>query len=93
MTEINKTTSTLPSQRSALQQTSWEEITSPGAYVDIGSGDLFRVPQEALMGGASPLIRKQSLGASRLVKVSDDPYVKTMEARMLCAEHNVSVNF
>jgi hypothetical protein len=42
----------------------------PGADVEIGTGDLYRVPKEALIPGASPIIKKQSTGASRLVQVA-----------------------
>lgn len=57
-----------------------------------GTGDLYRIPMEALV-PASPLIRKQSSGASRFVQVSKDPFVTTLEARMVCAEHNIQANF
>lgn len=39
-------------------QTTWEELNQPGAYVEDGTDDLFRVPQEALVRGASPIITK-----------------------------------
>lgn len=90
---MEKTSSALPAQHSALTQVTWESITDPGAYVEIGTGDLYRIPKEALQSGASPVIRKQSLGASRLLKVSENPFITTMEARMLAAEHNAPVNF
>ena len=45
------------------------------------------------MQGGSPVIRKQSLGASRLVQLSKNPFITTMEARMLAAENNISPNF
>jgi hypothetical protein len=61
--------------------------------VERGTGDLYRIPMEALVPGASPLIRKQSSGASRFVQVSKDPFVTTLEARMVCAEHNIQANF
>jgi hypothetical protein len=35
----------------------------------------------------------QSAGASRLVRISKDPYITTLEARMICAEHNIKPNF
>lgn len=79
--------------RTFLSEVSWENITEPGAYVEVGTGDLYRIPKEALMPGASPVIRKQSAGASRLVQVSKDPFVTTLQARLLCAEHNVQANF
>lgn len=61
--------------------------------MEVGSEDLYRLPIESLMQGASPLVRKESAGASRLVKISDNPYVTNFEARMMCAEHNVAPNF
>jgi hypothetical protein len=82
-----------PTHRLSLQEMSWEDLNEAGAYVEKGSGDLYRVPQEALIKGGSPMIRKESAGASRLVKVSRNPFVTPLEARMLCAEHNVTPNF
>jgi len=49
---------------------SWENLSAPGAYVELGTGDLYRVPKEALIQGGSPVIRKESLGASRLAQLS-----------------------
>ncbi len=82
-----------PEQRRALSECSWDEVKEPGTYVEKGSGDLYRVPKEALIDGSSPLIRKESLGASKLVQISKSPYVTTFEARMVCAEHNIRPNF
>ncbi len=81
-----------PSQRLAFTEVTWDQVHEAGAYVERGSGDLYRVPQEAI-GPASPLIKKQSLGASRLVRISPNPFVTTLEARMLCAEANINPNF
>jgi hypothetical protein len=82
-----------PQHRASLPEMSWEDITEAGAYIERGSGDLYRVPREALIKGSSPIIRKESSGASRLVQVSKNPFITTLEARMLCAEHNVTPNF
>jgi hypothetical protein len=71
----------------------WKDIEEPGAYVEVGSGDLYRIPKEALLEGSSPLIRKESSGTSTFIQVSKNPYVTTFEARMVCAEHNVQPNF
>lgn len=71
----------------------WENITEPGAYVEVSSGDLYRIPQEGLLKGASPLIRKESSTASTFVQISKNPFVLALEARMLCAEHNIQPNF
>ncbi len=78
-----------PEQRSRLLQLSWNQLERPGAYVEVGSGDLYRIPKEALLKGGSPLIHKESSGTSTLVQISDNPYITTFQARMVCAEHNM----
>jgi hypothetical protein len=88
-----KTRSVEPQTRSTLPELSWEELNEAGAYVERGSGDLFRIPKEALIPGASPIIHKESLGASRLVQVSKNPFVTSLEARLRCAQHNIEPNF
>lgn len=88
-----KTKSVQPQQRFILPELAWEELNEPGAYVERGSGDLYRVPQEALIPGGSPIIHKESIGASRLVQVSRNPFVTTLEARLCCAQHNIEPNF
>ena len=92
-TEMAGTRSVEPQQRFALPEVSWDELNEPGAYVERGSGDLYRVPQEALIPGGSPIIHKESQGASRLVKVSPNPFVTTLQARLRCAQHNIEPNF
>ncbi|PYV24315.1 MAG: hypothetical protein DMG24_11890 [Acidobacteria bacterium] len=87
------TQSVQSSRRVVLLETSWEAINEPGAYVERGSGDLYRIPKEALITGASPAIVKESRGASILLKLSDDPFVTTFKARLMCAQHNIEANF
>lgn len=74
-------------------QTTFEELREPGAYLEEGSGDLFRLPQEALIAGASPIFGRMSNGASRLARVSDSPFVQLMKARMVAVDHNIEPNF
>ena len=80
-------------QHQSLQHLAWDDISEPGAYVEVATGDLFRIPQEGLLKGASPLIKKESAAASSFVQVSRNPYVLALEARMLCAGHNIQPNF
>lgn len=91
--ESRNIVSMAPQEKLTLPQMPWESVSEPGAYVELGSGDLYRFPQEALVPGASPIIKKQSTGASRLVQVSKNPFVTTLEARLICAEHNIKPNF
>ena len=58
-----------------------------------GSGDLYRIPKEALVPGSSPVIHKESRGASRFGQLSKNPYVTTLEARLRCAQYNIDPNF
>ena len=88
-----KTKSVEPQQRYALPEVSWDELNEAGAYVERGSGDLYRIPKEALIPGGSPIIHKESSGASRLVQVSRNPFVTTLAARLSCAQHNIEPNF
>src|SRR5438552_17166609 len=87
------TQSTQSARRVELTEVSWESVNQPGAYVEKGTGDLYRIPKEALIPGASPAIVKESRGASTLVKLSDDPFIVTFKARLLCAQHNIEANF
>ena len=45
--------------RKPLPETNWEDVQEPGAYVEEGSGDLYRIPKEALIDGGSPIIVKE----------------------------------
>jgi hypothetical protein len=91
--EETRMVSVEPEHRQGLAEFSWQDIDTPGAYVELGSGDLYRIPKEALIQGCSPLIRKESSGASRLVRVSRNPFVTTLQARLICCEHNITPNF
>lgn len=91
--ESTMTQSAHASHRNALMETSWESVNEPGAYIERGSGDLYRFPKESLIPGASPAIVKESRGASVLVKLSEDPFITTFKARLLAAQNNVEPNF
>ena len=80
-------------QRANLPEVNWTDVHEPGAYVELGTGDLYRIPKEALISGASPIVVKESRGSSRLAQVSPDPFVTTLEARLCCAQHNIEPNF
>ena len=91
--EQAKTQSVEPQSRFTLTEVTWDSVNEPGAYVERGSGDLYRIPKEALIPGCSPIIHKESVGPSRLVQISANPFVTTLEARLRCAQHNIEPNF
>jgi hypothetical protein len=80
-------------RRGALPELTWEQITEPGAYVEKGTGDLYRIPMEALPLSNTPMMRQEGAGAPRFVQLSKNPYITTLEARMLCAASNIQPNF
>jgi len=86
--KISRTAHQVRTSRSQL-----DELNEAGAYVERGSGELYRIPKEAIIPGGSPIIHKESAGPSRLVQVSKNPFVTTLEARLRCAQHNIDPNF
>jgi hypothetical protein len=88
-----KHASTEPERRGFLLELAWDDIEEAGAYVEMGSGDLYRIPKEALLPGMSPVIRKESSGSSRFVRLSKNPFITTLQARLIACEHNVEPNF
>lgn len=93
MAEQARQVSVEAEHRTFLPEFSWRDIEEPGAYVEMGTGDLYRIPKEALVPGSSPMIRKESSGASRLVRLSRNPFITTLEARLTACEHNIQPNF
>ena len=100
MNPVEKTASA--ARRPPPRQIAWREITEPGAYVELATGLLYRVPRESLVGGALPLVEQQGVeGArplrpgtspardARFVRVSGNPHIFSLGARMLCLEYDI----
>jgi len=49
--EARSESSIQPSHRGSLEEIGWSDLREPGCYVEVGSGNLFRFPQEALVRG------------------------------------------
>ncbi len=76
-----------------LQEMSWNEIDGPGCYLLIDAGDLFRIPQEALAAGHSPLISVTSVEETRVAKLTDNPADPISTLRTLAADNDYFVHF
>jgi hypothetical protein len=74
-------------------EVSWDDLEAPGFYVSRATGNGYRVPAEALIKGASPVIEQVSAQPSRLVKLSDNPFIPLIKARNLAANYNIEPNF
>src|SRR2546427_12898986 len=87
--EEGMTQSVQATRRHTLQETNWEAISEAGAYVERGSGDLYRFPKEELIAGAAPFIVKVYRGASVQVKGGENSLIADFQAWLLDATHNV----
>jgi hypothetical protein len=74
-------------------EVSWDDLETPGFYVSRVTGNGYRVPAEALIKGASPVIEQVSAQPTRLVKLSDNPFIPLIKARNLAANCNIEPNF
>jgi cation transport regulator ChaC len=76
-----------------LVECTWHDIEQPGAYVDLETGYLYRIPSAALQQRAALLIRRESTRVSRLIRVRKDPCVITQAARLICCQLNITAHF
>jgi hypothetical protein len=74
-------------------EVSWDDLEAPGFYVSRSTGNGYRVPWEALIKGASPVIEQVSKKPSRLVRLSENPFIPLIKARNLAANCNIEPNF
>jgi hypothetical protein len=77
----------------SLSEVSWGDLETPGFYVSRATGNGYRIPAEALIKGASPVIEQVSAQPSRLVKLSENPFIPLIKARNLAANYNIEPNF
>ena len=71
----------------------FEELQDSGAYVSNATGNLFRIPADALVGGRSPTIEIVCKQGTMMTKLSDDPWIPISKARQLAADSDLHVNF
>jgi hypothetical protein len=74
-------------------EVSWDDLDTPGFYVSRSTGNGYRVPVEALIKGGSPVIEQVSAKPSRLVRISNNPFIPLIKARHLAANCNIEPNF
>ncbi len=71
----------------------FSDVRTPGCYVARVSGDLFRVPEQALAEGNSPHMEIVSQPPKVVTKIADDPWVPINKARRLAADADLFVSF
>ncbi len=68
------------------------EVEKPGIYVT-QHGEMFRIPNEALAEGHSPLIHWETRDENLVTRVSEDPYAAISKCRQLATDCDLPVNF
>ncbi len=71
----------------------FERISQPGCFVFNRTGDLLRVPEEALLPGHSPTLGVVSKEPWLVTKIANDPYLPLGKARTIAADMDLYVNF
>ena len=71
----------------------FNEITEPGAYYCHNTGWLYRIPQDILALGHSPVMNVCSLDECFVTKISEDPWIPVNKAREVCCNWDFAVNF
>jgi hypothetical protein len=69
------------------------EISIPGCYVLNRTGDLLRIPDDALAPGRSPVLDIVSKNEWVVTRISDNPYLTLSKARSVAADMDLVVNF
>jgi hypothetical protein len=77
----------------SLHTCNFDQIETPGTYVECRTGTLLRVPDDALAPGRSPRIEIVAHEPWMVTRLSDDPYVPLTKARMIAADLDLPVNF
>ncbi len=84
---------TVPEGRRTVKFLSFNEINEPGCYVMLSTGDLVRVPPEAIAQGHSPLITIHSRGITRVAQLSEDDAEPITTLRHIAADNDIHPNF
>jgi hypothetical protein len=72
---------------------SFNQIEDPGVYYNHTTGWLYRIPDEGLNPGHSPLMNVLSNEENLLTKISSDPWMPINKAREICSNMDFFINF
>ncbi len=71
----------------------WNEITRPGCYLMVGSGQLVRVRSGVVGSGHPPLVSITTRGDTRVARLSDDAAAPISSLRTMAADNDYLVAF
>ena len=81
------------SANNGVESLEFSQIERPGAYVLVQSGQLMRVPPDALAHGRSPMISICGEKPLLVCPVSSDPWIAIGRARSIAAGLGLKVKF
>jgi len=82
-----------PHRRTGMMTSEFDQIDSPGVYIENRRGVLLRIPPDALIPGRSPAIEVLSDEPWLVTKISEDPYLPLTKARMIAADMDLRIHF
>jgi len=82
-----------PLANRTLHTCNFDQIETPGTYVECRNGTLLRVPEDALAPGRSPRIEIVANEPWTVTRLSGDPYLPLTKARMIAADLDLPVRF
>ena len=77
----------------ALRVMNFNEITEQGCYILLDTGQLVRVPSEAITPGTSPLVTIHQRGITRAAMLSDNDAELTSTLRAIALTNSIQANF
>ncbi len=83
----------VPHRRTGFVTSEFDQVNTPGLYVENRTGALWRIPQDALVPGRSPALEILCNEPFIVTKISDDPFMPVTKARMIAANFDLQINF
>lgn len=71
----------------------FNNIADPGCYYGHETGWLYRIPNDILAMGHSPLVNIVSNEEHLVTKIAEDPWLPLNKAREICSNADFAVNF
>ena len=71
----------------------WRNVRQPGFYVSTRTGHGFRVSRDLLQGNVGPSMQVLEAEGNRFVRISGDPDVSSLAAKLLCVDRDIVPHF
>jgi hypothetical protein len=93
MTNQGSSKTAQPSSSKWGETIHFENLSTPGCYIQHSTGYLLRVPEDGVKQGRSPVIEMVSNEPMIFTRISSNPYCTITKARMRAADLDIQPNF